>query len=74
MHAMKLYREVELQIHIFLTSLLGGGAWSGSRPSLFILGEHLKYSYSGWVGPRASTDILDKRKSKNDFSGVQPVV
>jgi hypothetical protein len=37
--AMKAYEEVDVQIHIFLTSALDGGEWSASHPGRFIPGE-----------------------------------
>jgi hypothetical protein len=41
-HAMKAYWGVKVQLHIFLTSALDGGAWSASRPCCFTPGkEHL---------------------------------
>jgi hypothetical protein len=33
---MKTYGEVDVYIHIFLTSALVGGEWSASRPCRFI--------------------------------------
>jgi hypothetical protein len=73
-HAMKLYREMKLQVHILLSSALGRGAWSGSRPSSFIPGEHLEHSLSRMLcRSRNSLDVLEQRKWKNYFSGVQPV-
>jgi hypothetical protein len=36
---MKAYGEMDLQIHIFLTSVLVGAEWSASRPSPFTPGE-----------------------------------
>ena len=53
----------EVQLHLFLTSPLDGGQWSTSRPSRFTpvkcAGTH---PIGGWVRPRASLDILEKRK------------
>jgi hypothetical protein len=36
---MKAYGEVDVQIHIFLTSALAGGEWSASWPRRFTPGE-----------------------------------
>jgi hypothetical protein len=32
---MKAYEDVDVHIHIFLTSALGGGEWTASHPGLF---------------------------------------
>jgi hypothetical protein len=32
---MKAYGEMDIQIHIFLTSTLDGGEWSAARPGRF---------------------------------------
>jgi hypothetical protein len=36
---MKAYVEVDVQIHIFLTSAIAGGEWSASRPCRFTPGK-----------------------------------
>jgi hypothetical protein len=61
---MKVYGGVDLYIHIFLTSALGGGEWSASRPGCFTPGERAPSTYwiGGWVGPRAGLDDVEKRK------------
>jgi hypothetical protein len=50
--------------HIFLTSALGGGEWSASRPGRFITGERAPCTHciGGWAGPRAGLDDVEKRK------------
>jgi hypothetical protein len=44
--------------HIFVTSVLIGGAWSASRPGRFTPGEKLPGTHwtAGWVDPRAVLD------------------
>jgi hypothetical protein len=37
---MKMYGEVEMQIHLFLIWTLGGGEWSTSRPAEGAPGTH----------------------------------
>jgi hypothetical protein len=61
---MKAYRGVNVQIHIFLTSALGGDEWSASRPGRFTLGEKAPSTHwiGGWVDPRAGVDDMEKRK------------
>jgi hypothetical protein len=56
---MKTYGDVNVQIHVFFTSVLVGGVWSASRPGRFILGTHC---IGSWVGPRAGLDDVEKRK------------
>jgi hypothetical protein len=62
----KAYRGVDVQIHIFLTSVLVGGEWSASRPGPFTSQEHSPGTHctciAGWMGPRAGLDDVEKRK------------
>jgi hypothetical protein len=61
---MKGYGGVDVSIHIFLTSALGGGEWSASRPCRFTAGERAPGAHwiEVWVGPTASMDDVEKRK------------
>jgi hypothetical protein len=61
---MKAYGEVDLYIHIFLTSALVGGEWSASSPGRFTPGERAPGAHwiGGFVGPRAGLDDTEKRK------------
>jgi hypothetical protein len=59
-YAMKVYRGVDLEIHIFLAPALIGSEWSASRPGRFTPGTHW---IEGWMGPRAGLDDVEKRKS-----------
>jgi hypothetical protein len=61
---MKAYGEVDVQIHIFLTSALVGGEWWASRSGRSTRGEkaHGTHWIGGWVGPRAGLDNVEKRK------------
>jgi hypothetical protein len=45
---MKTYGEVDVYIHIFLTSALVGDEWSALCRREIVPGTHLK---GGWVGP-----------------------
>jgi hypothetical protein len=56
---MKAYGGVDVEIHVFLTSLLAGGQWSASRPCRFTPGA---YWIGGWVGSRTDVDDVEKRK------------
>jgi hypothetical protein len=56
---MKAYGEVNLQVHIFLTSAQVGGKRSASRPGRFAPGIQW---IGGWVGPRAGVDDVERRK------------
>jgi hypothetical protein len=60
---MKAYGGVDVQIHIFLTSALGGSEWSASHSSCFTPGERAPSTH--WIGssvdPRAGLDNMKKR-------------
>jgi hypothetical protein len=49
---------------VFLTWALIGGEWWASRLDRFIPGEraHGTHWTGGWVGPKASLDVLEKIK------------
>jgi hypothetical protein len=78
---MKEYGGVDVQTHVFLTSVLVGGEWSASRPYRFTSGERTlgTHSIGNWVGPRAGLDELVNKKflillySNSDPSVVQPI-
>jgi hypothetical protein len=61
---MKVYGGVDVYIHIFLTSALGGGEWSASRTGHFTPGERAPYTHwvGGWVYTRACLDGVEKSK------------
>jgi hypothetical protein len=62
---MKAYAGVDVYIHVFLTSELVGGEWSGSRPGHFTPGKEPPSTdcIGCWVGPRAGLNAVEKRKS-----------
>jgi hypothetical protein len=62
---MKEHGVVDVYIHIFLTSALGGGEWSSSLPGRFNPGERAPGTLwiGGWVGPIAGLEHMEKRKS-----------
>jgi len=63
-HTMKMYEEMGIQLHTFLTFTLHRGEWLTSCHSHFTPMEksastcHLR----GWMGPVASVDTMAKRK------------
>jgi hypothetical protein len=61
---MKVYRGVDVYIHIFLTSALVEDEWSASRPDRFAPEERAPGTHwiGGWVGPRAGLNDVGKRK------------
>jgi len=61
---MKTCGVVEVQLHTFLTSALNGGEWSASCPSCCTHGKRVPRPHwiGGWVGPRASMDVVGKEK------------
>jgi hypothetical protein len=62
---MKAYGGVDVQIQIFLTSVLAGGEWSASLPGRITTGERDPGTHwiGGWVDPRASLDHVEKENS-----------
>lgn len=62
-HAMKVYEEVELQLHSFFISALDEGQWLASHPNCFTPSKRALSSHViGWVGLRAILDAFEKRK------------
>jgi hypothetical protein len=61
---MKAYGEVDVEIHIFFTSVIAGGEWSASRPCRFNPAETAPGTHwiGVWVDPRTGLDDLEKRK------------
>jgi hypothetical protein len=61
---MKTYGGGEVYLHAFLTSALGGGEWSASRPGHFIPVKRAPDTLwmGGWEGPRVGMDAVPKRK------------
>jgi hypothetical protein len=61
---MKAYGGADVQVHIFLTSVLAAGEWSISRPCRFTTeGRAPGAQWIGdWVDPRAGLDNIAKRK------------
>jgi hypothetical protein len=61
---MKSYGEVNVQIHILLTSAPVEGEWPASRPCRFTPGERAPGTHwiGGWVDLRVGLDDVEKRK------------
>jgi hypothetical protein len=61
---MKVYRGMDVWIHIFWTSALAAGEWSASLPGRYKPGETAPSTHfiGGWVDPRDSLDDMEKRK------------
>jgi hypothetical protein len=61
---MEAYGEVDVWIHVFLTSALVGGEWSASRPGRVTFGERAfdTHRIGGWMGPRTGMADVEKRK------------
>jgi hypothetical protein len=67
---MKTYWGVEVELHAFLTSVLGGGEWSASCSGRFIPCTHYM---GGWVESSAVMDVVAKRKIVSvPLSEVEP--
>jgi hypothetical protein len=61
-YAMKLYGVVDVQIYVFLTSVLVWGKWSASCPGRFAPRERAPCTYRirGWVVLRSGLDDVDR--------------
>jgi hypothetical protein len=57
-----------------LTSALDGGEWSASCPGHFTSRERAPGTHwlGGWVGPRASLDMVSKTKIPNPYQESNP--
>jgi hypothetical protein len=56
-HAMKMRAEVKVKTHTFLTSALGGGRWSSSRPPLYSRAQRPWYPLDrGLARPQGVTE------------------
>jgi hypothetical protein len=70
-HVIKTYGGVAIKLHYLLTSALGGGEWSASRPGRFNAGE-ISLGTQGkesCVSPRSGLDELAKEKSIHCLCG-----
>jgi hypothetical protein len=61
---MKAHGEVDVKIHIFLTSAQTGGEWSVSRSCRFTPGQRAPGTHwiRGWLDLTAGLDDVEKRK------------
>jgi hypothetical protein len=61
---MKKHGGLDVKIHVFLTSALGGGEWSASCPGRFTSEERAPGTYwmGGCVGPKCGLDDVEKSK------------
>jgi hypothetical protein len=61
---MKAYGEVDVYIHIFMTTTVVRSEWSASRPCRFTPEERAPsiHCIGGWVRPRAGLDDVEKIK------------
>jgi hypothetical protein len=55
LHAMKAYTGVEVWLHPFSTSLLGGGEWSASCPGRFTPGKDPFYPFDRLGGTQGKS-------------------
>jgi hypothetical protein len=62
---MKAYGGVDVEIHLFLSSAVGGGEWSASRPGSLTPGERAPDNFwiGGRVGPRLGLEDLNRTKN-----------
>jgi hypothetical protein len=63
-YAMKTYGGADVQIHVFLTSVLVGGEWLASRPGRFNPRKEPPATHwiGGWMGNKADMDDVKKWK------------
>jgi hypothetical protein len=56
---------MQLYLHAFLTSALGGGEWSSSHSGHFTAGKRIPGTHwtGCWVGPSAGLDAVAMRKN-----------
>jgi hypothetical protein len=67
---MKMYGELDVQIHVFWTSALAGGEWSASRPGHFTPKETPTYPFSMRLGePQNRSERCVEEKDKFASTG-----
>jgi hypothetical protein len=73
---MKEYWGVDVRLHAFMTSALGGGTWSASSPGRFTPSERVPDTHwiGGWVGSKANLDAVVKRKICKPLQGLEPPI
>jgi hypothetical protein len=61
---MKMYGEVDVLSHVFLTSALVEGEWSASRPGRFTSDERASGTHwvGRWMDPNAGLNYMEKWK------------
>jgi hypothetical protein len=69
---MKAYEEVDISIHIFLTSELVGDEWSASHPARFTLEEKALGGPQSQSGRRGEEKVLDSTGTRTPTAD-QPV-
>jgi hypothetical protein len=74
--AMKKNWGVEVKLHAFLTSALGGVEWSVSRPDSFTPRERAPGTHwiGGWVGSRTVLEAVVKRKIASPHRESNPIL
>jgi len=70
--------ELELYLHLFLTSARDGSRWPASRLDRSTHGERppATHSVGAWLGPRADVDTIVKNKTlqfNHDSCVIQPI-
>jgi hypothetical protein len=75
-HAKKAYWEVEVQLHLILTSALDGGEWSASRPrQLYLQGKSLWYTLDRRLdGPQSRSGRGGEEKNFQPLPGLEPPI
>jgi hypothetical protein len=73
-NVIKMYGKEEVWLHAFLSSALGRGEWSDSRPGRFTLGlrDAVTNWIRVWVRPRAGLDAVARKKQSLSMLEIEP--